>query len=202
MIVVGLTGSIAMGKSTVAQMLRELGAPVFDADAAVRELYRGETAAKVEAEFPGVLIDGAVDRERLARYVVNDSAAMKRLEAIVHPAVAERRTRFLDEARRAGARAAILDIPLLFETGGDRRVDVVLVVSAPSDVQRARALDRPGADAERFEGLLARQTPDVDKRRRAHFVIDTSGSLADSRGQAQDFLRAIVGVEKESQTGA
>ncbi len=196
MIVVGLTGSIAMGKSTLAQMLRELGAPVFDADAAVRELYRGETAAKVEAEFPGVLVDGAVDRERLARYVVNDSAAMKRLEAIVHPAVAERRTHFLDEARRAGARAAILDVPLLFETGGDRRVDVVLVVSAPPDVQRARALARPGADAEKFEGLLARQTPDVDKRRRAHFVIDTSGSLADSRRQAQDFLRAVGSIEK------
>jgi dephospho-CoA kinase len=202
MIVVGLTGSIAMGKSTLAQMLRELGAPVFDADAAVRELYRSETAGKVEAVFPGVLVEGAVDRERLARYVVNDAAAMKRLEAIVHPAVGERRTRFLDEARRAGARAAILDIPLLFETGGDRRVDVVLVISAPPDVQRARALERPGADAEKFEGLLARQTPDVDKRRRAHFVIDTSGSLADSRRQARDFLRAIVGIEKGSQTVA
>jgi dephospho-CoA kinase len=202
MIVVGLTGSIAMGKSTLAQMLRELGAPVFDADAAVRELYRGETAGKVEAEFPGVLIDGAVDRERLARYVVNDSAAIKRLEAIVHPAVGARRTRFLEEARRAGARAVILDIPLLFETGGEGRVDVVLVVSAPPDVQRARALERPGADAETFEGLLARQIPDVDKRRRAHFVIDTGGSLADSRRQAQDFLRAIVGIEKGSQTVA
>ena len=202
MIVVGLTGSIAMGKSTLAQMLRELGAPVFDADAAVHELYRDATAAKVEAEFPGVLVDGAVDRERLARYVVNDSAAMKRLEAIVHPAVGERRTRFLDEARRAGARAAILDVPLLFETGGDRRVDVVLVVSARPDIQRARALERPGADAERFAGLLARQIPDVEKRRRAHFVIDTSGSLADSRRQAQDFLRAIVGIEKGSQTVA
>jgi dephospho-CoA kinase len=171
-------------------------------DAAVRELYRGEMAGKVEAEFPGVLVEGAVDRERLARYVVNDAAAMKRLEAIVHPAVGERRARFLDEARRAGARAAILDIPLLFETGGDRRVDVVLVVSAPPEVQRVRALERPGADAERFEGLLARQIPDVDKRRRAHFVIDTSGSLADSRRQARDFLRAIVGVEKGSQTVA
>jgi dephospho-CoA kinase len=202
MIVVGLTGSIAMGKSTLAQMLRELGAPVFDADAAVRELYRGETGTKVEAEFPGVLVDGAVDRERLARYVVNDSAAMKRLEAIVHPAVAERRTRFLEEARRAGARAAILDVPLLFETGGDRRVDVVLVVSAPPDLQRARALERPGADLEKFEGLLARQTPDVDKRRRAHFVIDTSGTLADSRRQAQDFLRAVVGIEKENSSVA
>jgi dephospho-CoA kinase len=202
MIVVGLTGSIAMGKSTLAQMLRELGAPVFDADEAVRELYRGETAGKVEAEFPGVLVEGAVDRGRLARYVVNDAAAIKRLEAIVHPAVGKRRTRFLDEARRVGARAAILDIPLLFETGGDRRVDVVLVVSAPPDVQRARALARPGADAEKFEGLLARQIPDVDKRRRAHFVIDTSGSLADSHRQAQDFLRAIVGIEKGSQTVA
>ncbi len=195
MIVVGLTGSIAMGKSTLAAIFRELGVPVFDADAAVHDLYRGDGARAVEAAFPGVLVDGAVDRERLAARVVGDPEAMKRLEAIVHPAVAERRTRFLDEARRAGARAAILDVPLLFETGGEALVDVVVVVSARPEVQRARALGRPGADAERFEGLLKRQTPDVDKRRRAHFVIDTSGSLEDSRRQAEDFLRAIVGCE-------
>jgi len=195
MIVVGLTGSIAMGKSTLAQIFRDLGAPVFDADAAVREIYRGETAAEVEAAFPGVIVNGAVDRERLSRFVVNDAVALKRLEQIVHPAVAERRARFLDAARIGGARAAVLDVPLLFETGSDRAVDIVVVVSAGPDVQRERALARPGADPERFESLLARQTPDVDKRRRAHFVIDTGGSLADSRRQALDFLRAIVGLE-------
>ncbi len=195
MIVVGLTGSIAMGKSTLAAMFRALGAPVFDADAAVREFYSSEGARAVEAAFPGVLADGAVNREKLASRVVGDAAALKRLEAIVHPAVAELRERFLDEARRAGARAAVLDVPLLFETGGDARVDVVAVVSARSEAQRARALARPGADPERFDALLRRQMPDVEKRRRAHFIIDTSGSLDDSRRQAEDFLRAIVGCE-------
>jgi len=195
MIVVGLTGSIAMGKSTLAQMFRELGAPVFDADAAVHEIYRGELARAIEAAFPGVVVDGDVDRARLGAAVVGDAAALKRLEAIVHPAVAARRTEFLRNSRLAGARAAILDIPLLFETGGERFVDVVVTVSAGQALQRVRALARPGANPERFEALLARQMPDVEKRRRAHFVIDTSGSLADSRRQAEDFLRAVVGVE-------
>jgi dephospho-CoA kinase len=202
MIVVGLTGSIAMGKSTLAQMFRELGAPVFDADAAVREIYSGETAAKVGAAFPGVVVEGAVDRERLGRFVVGDVDAMKRLEGIVHPAVAVVRARFVDHVRRTGVRVAILDIPLLLETAGDRDVDVVVVVSARPDVQRTRALRRPGATAERFDALLARQTPDVEKRRRAHFVIDTSGSLADSRRQAQDFFRAIVGLEGKGANSA
>jgi dephospho-CoA kinase len=195
MVVVGLTGSIAMGKSALTAIFRALGAPVFDADAEVHAFYRGDGARAVEAAFPGVLVDGAVHRAKLAARVVGDPDAMRRLEAIAHPAVAERRTRFLDGARRAGARAAILDVPLLFETGGEAYVDVVVVVSARAEVQRARALARPGADAERFEALLKRQTPDVEKRRRAHFVIDTSGSLDDSRRQAEDFLRAIVGCE-------
>jgi dephospho-CoA kinase len=195
-IVVGLTGSIAMGKSTLAKMFRDLGVPVFDADAAVRELYRGETAQRIETEFPGVLADGAVDREKLSRYVVNDAVAMRRLEAIVHPAVGETRVAFLEDARRAGRRVAILDVPLLFETGGDRKVDVVVVVSAKPEVQRRRALERAGADAQKFEALLARQTPDVEKRQKAHFVIDTSGSLTDSYRQAQTFLRALGGIEK------
>jgi dephospho-CoA kinase len=195
MIVVGLTGSIAMGKSTLAATFRDLGAPVFDADAAVHEIYRGETARPIEAAFPGVMAAGAVDRAKLAVRVVNDPVAMKRLEAIVHPAVGQLRAQFLAEARRRGARAAVLDIPLLFETGGDAQVDVVVVVSAPAHVQRARALSRVGPDLSRFEALLARQTPDVEKRRRAHFVIDTGGSLEDSRRQAEDFLRAIAGCE-------
>jgi len=196
MILVGLTGSIAMGKSTVAAMFRALGAPVFDADAAVHDIYRGEEARLVEAAFPGVVVDGVVDRARLAAKVVGDAQAMKRLEAIVHPAVGARRARFLDEARLAGARAAILDIPLLFETQGEGKVDIVVVVSAPPEIQRERALRRPGADAARFEALLKRQTPDVEKRRRAHFVIDTGGSMEDSRRQAEDFLRAIAACER------
>ena len=195
MIVVGLTGSIAMGKSTLAAIFRELGAPVFDADAAVHEIYRGAAAGEVEASFPGVTVGGKVDRERLSKYVVGDVAAMKRLEAIVHPEVAALRAKFLETARRAGVRVVLLDIPLLFETGGDGKVDVVVTVSARPEIQRARALSRPGASAERFDALLARQTPDVDKRRRAHFIIDTSGSLADSRRQAEDFLRALIGAE-------
>jgi dephospho-CoA kinase len=202
MIVVGLTGSIAMGKSTLAQMLRELGAPVFDADAAVRELYRGETGTKVEAEFPGVLVDGAVDRERLARYVVNDSAAMKRLEAIVHPAVAERRTRFLEEARRAGARAAILDVPLLFETGGERHCDVVVVVSAPPDIQRRRAFERPGMTEGKFAALVGKQVPDAEKRRRADFIVDSSQSFDHARAQVRDILRAIAKMRESRDDSA
>ena len=194
MVVLGLTGSIAMGKSTLAAMFRALGVPVFDADAAVHEIYRGEAARAVEAAFPGVLADGVVDRAKLSARVVGDPAALKRLEAIVHPAVGALRAKFLEEARSRGARVAILDVPLLFETGGDRSVDAVVVVSAPAHVQRARALSRPDADPARFEALLARQTPDVEKRRRAHFVIDTGGSLADSRRQAEDVLRALAGA--------
>ena len=195
MIVVGLTGSIAMGKSTLASMFREFGAPVFDADAAVHEIYRGPVASEVEVAFPGVRIDGRVDRERLSKYVVDDAIAMKRLEAIVHLAVASLRRDFLEKARQSGARVAVLDVPLLFETGGDRIVNVVLTVTARPEVQRARALARPGSSAEKFEALLARQRSDVEKRRRAHFVIDTSGSFANSRRQVEDFMRALVGAE-------
>ena len=195
MVVLGLTGSIAMGKSTLAAMFRALGVPVFDADAAVHAVYRGETAARVEAAFPGVLVQGAVDRNRLAARVVNDPSAMKQLEAIVHPAVGQLRATFLQDARAGGRRIVIVDVPLLFETGGETRVDVVVVVSARPEIQRARALSRPGVDADRFEALLARQMPDVEKRRRAHFVIDTTGSLDESRRQAEDALRALAGTE-------
>jgi dephospho-CoA kinase len=194
MIVVGLTGSIAMGKSTLAGMFRALGVPVFDADAAVHEIYRGDAARAVESAFPGVVENGVVNRVALGARVAGDPAALKRLESIVHPAVAAMRARFLDEARAKGARLAIVDVPLLFETGGDRHVDAVVVVSAAPEVQRARALSRANADPARFEALLARQTPDVEKRRRAHFVIDTGGSLADSRRQAEDVLRALAGA--------
>jgi dephospho-CoA kinase len=193
-IVAGLTGSIAMGKSTVARMLAELGCPVFDADAAVRDFYRAEGAALVEAAFPGVVVEGVVDRERLAARALGDADAMARLEGIAHPAVAGRRARFLETARREGRRVVFLDIPLLFETKGQASVDIVVVVSASARVQRERALARPGASAAKFEAVQKRQMPDAEKRRRAHYVIDTNAPLDDSRAQAEALARAIVGM--------
>ncbi len=195
MIVAGLTGSIAMGKSTAARMFAELGAPVFDADAAVRAYYAGEGAARIEAAFPGVVVDGVVDRERLSRVVLNDSAALARLEALVHPAVAAMRLDFLERARAEGRRIVVVDVPLLFETGAEATVDCVVVVSAPAAAQRARALARPGMTAEKLDAILARQTPDADKRRRAHFVVDTGGSLESTRAQIAQLLRAAAGLE-------
>jgi len=194
MIIAGLTGSIAMGKSTVADMFAALGCPVFDADAAVRDYYRTEGVGVMEAAFPGVVVDGVVSRERLAALALGHADAMKRLETIVHPAVAGRRRRFLDQARANGRRVAFLDVPLLFETGGDRSVDVVVVVSARPETQRLRALARDGMTPAKFDALLSRQTPDAEKRRRAHFVIDTNGSIDESRAQAASFVRAIVGM--------
>ena len=192
MLIAGLTGSIAMGKSTIATMLNELGFPVFDADAAVRDYYAAEGAQVIEATFPGVVVDGVVDRERLGARVLSDDAAIRRLEAIVHPAVGERRAKFLEAARASGRRMAVLDIPLLFETGGEKRVDLVIVVSAKPEQQRARALARPGMTEDKFEAILARQTPDDEKRRRAQVVIDTSGTLEDSRAQVERLARALA----------
>ncbi|MEZ6022757.1 MAG: dephospho-CoA kinase [Hyphomonadaceae bacterium] len=193
MILVGLTGSIGMGKSTVGQMFAEEGAPLFDADAAVHALYAkgGAAVAPVEAAFPGVMRDGAIDRAELSKRVVGDADAMKRLEAIVHPLVAQTRVDFLAEAAADGADVVVLDIPLLFEGGGRGALDKVVVVSAPAAVQRARVLARPGMTAEKFEALLARQTPDAEKRAQADFVIDTSGSLDDSRAQVRAVLDAL-----------
>jgi dephospho-CoA kinase len=193
-IVAGLTGSIAMGKSTVARMFADLGCPVFDADAAVHEFYAGEGAALVESAFPGVVMDGAVSRERLAARVLGGGDAMPRLEAIVHPAVALRRGQFLDQACRTGRRVAFCDIPLLFETGGEKAFDLVVMVSARPKVQRARALARAGTTSAKFEAVSARQMPDAEKRRRAHFVIDTNGSLDESRAQVVSLVRAITAL--------
>jgi dephospho-CoA kinase len=190
-IVAGLTGSIAMGKSTAARMFAELGCPVFDADSAVHDFYQTEGAALVESVFPGVVVDGLVDRERLATRVLDEYDAISRLETIVHPAVALRRARFLEQARGLGRRAAFCDIPLLFETGGDRAFDLVVVVSARPEIQRARALARQGATRAKFEAIMLRQMSDIEKRRRAHFVIDTNGPLDESRAQAESFVRAI-----------
>jgi dephospho-CoA kinase len=192
MILAGLTGSIAMGKSTVAAMFAALGAPVFDADEAVRAYYAGEGAAAVEAVFPGVVADGTVDRERLANVALGDPAALERLEALVHPAVADARTRFVEQAGAKGRRLAIVDIPLLFETGADSAVDLVVVVSAPAAVQRARVLRREGMHAAKLDAIMKRQMSDSDKRRLAHFVIDTGGSLERTRAQVRQFMRAIA----------
>jgi dephospho-CoA kinase len=194
MIVAGLTGSIAMGKSTVAAMFAALGAPVFDADAAVRLFYAGRGKETVEAMFPGVLVNGSIDRDRLAQLVLTDPKALNRLEGLVHPAVADAEARFIERAAAEGRRLTIVDVPLLFETGGESRVDLVVVVSAPESVQRARALQRDGMSDAKLDAMLSRQMSDVEKRRRAHFVIDTAGRLEQTRTQVSQFMRAVAGL--------
>ena len=192
MIIIGLTGSIGMGKSTVAKMFAEEGAPAFDSDDSVHELYApgGGAVGPVGAAFPAVVRDGAIDRIALSAQVVDNSEALKRLEAIVHPLVRRAQTRFLAEQRDAGTDVVVLDIPLLFESNA-ALVDKIVVVSAPADVQRERVLARPGMTPEKFESLLARQTPDAEKRARADFVIDTSGPFESTRTQVRAVLDAL-----------
>lgn len=196
MIVAGLTGSIAMGKSTVSAMFAELGVPTFDADEAVRTFYAGDGAEAIEAAFPGVAVSGQVDRERLGARVLGDKEALKRLEGLVHPAVAEARNRFLERAAAAGRRLVIVDVPLLFETGGEANVDLVVVVSAPESVQRERALGRTGMTEAKLEAILSRQTSDAEKRRRAHFVIDTRGRLELTRAVVAQFMRSTAAMAR------
>lgn len=193
MIILGLTGSIGMGKSTVGKMFAEEGAPVFDSDAAVHTLYAagGAAVAPVEAAFPGVARNGAIDRTALSARVVGNGEAIGRLEAIVHPLVRQAQAEFLQSNRDAGMPVVVLDIPLLFEGGGVKLVDKIVVVSAPAEMQRARVLARPGMTAEKFEAILARQTPDAEKRARADFVIDTSGAFEDTRAQVRAVLDAL-----------
>ncbi|HWX49409.1 MAG TPA: dephospho-CoA kinase [Roseomonas sp.] len=188
--VLGLTGGIGMGKSTASNTFRRLGVPVFDADAAVHRLQGrgGRAVAPIAAAFPGTVREGAVDREALRRAVLGDPAALNRLESIVHPLVRAEEQRFLGRARRAGRRIVVLDIPLLFETGGESRCDAVVVVSAPAAVQRARVLTRRGMTPERLAAILARQTPDSEKRKRADFVIRTGLS----RAHAQRAIRRLL----------
>ena len=181
MIVIGLTGSIGMGKSTVGTMFADAGVPVHDSDETVHRLYAGKAAPLIEAAFPGIVMDGVVDRQALARSVLGEPAALKRLEAIVHPLVRADADAFLAAQRAAGAPLAVLDIPLLFETGGRDRVDKIVVVSAPEEIQRQRVLARPDMTEEKFEHILARQVPDAEKRRQADFVIDTRGSFDETR---------------------
>jgi dephospho-CoA kinase len=192
MFILGLTGSIGMGKSTTAGFFRAAGVPVHDSDAVVHRLYQGEAVDPVEAEFPGTVVDGKVDRGRLAEKLVGHPQAIKRLEAIVHPLVQASERRFLEEAEARGAKVVLLDIPLLFETGGEARVDAVVVVSAPPEVQRARVLERPGMTAEKLDAILAQQMPDAEKRRRADFVVDTSRSFDAARAQVRAVLAAVA----------
>jgi dephospho-CoA kinase len=189
MVVIGLTGSLGMGKSTTSRFFAEAGIPVFDADETVHRLYAGDAAAPIEVAFPGTTGEQGVDREKLALAVLGNAAALARLEAIVHPLVRQEEQRFLAAARYTGARVAVLDIPLLFETGGDGRVDAVVVVSAPPEVQRARAFERPGMTEEKFRALLAKQMPDEEKRRRADFVVDSSQGYDFARAQVHAILR-------------
>jgi dephospho-CoA kinase len=189
MVVIGLTGSIGMGKSTTSRLFAEAGVPVHDADLAVHRLYVGEAGPIIEAEFPGVSTAEGIDRDKLAKRVLDDPAALRRLEGIVHPLVRREEARFLDEAERAGAAVALLDIPLLFETGSDRRVDAVVVVTAPAEVQRDRVFMRAGMTEEKFRALLAKQLPDAEKRRRADFVVDTSQGFDFARQQVHAILK-------------
>jgi dephospho-CoA kinase len=191
MFILGLTGSLGMGKSTTAKFFAEEGVPVHDADATVHALYDGEAVPFIETSFPGTTESGRVNREKLAKRVLGDARAIAKLEEIVHPLVAQSRDQFLRDAERAGAKVAVLDIPLLYETGGDARCDAVVVVSAPPEVQRSRAFERPGMSEEKFTALLAKQIPDAEKRARADFVVDTSQGLASAQRQVREILAQV-----------
>lgn len=193
MIRLGLTGSIGMGKSATATMFREAGIPVHDSDAAVHRLYAGAAAPLIEAAFPGTVKDGVVDRALLGATVLNNDAAMKKLESIVHPLVTETTLNFLATAEKAGHRLVVLDVPLLFEVGRDRDCDAIVVVSADPSVQRERVLVRPGMTEAKFQAIVARQIPDSEKRRRAHFVIDTGRGFEAARRAVKDVIRTLAG---------
>ena len=192
MLILGLTGSIGMGKSTTAKLFAEAGVPVYDADAAVHQLYEGEAAPLIETAFPGTTAGGKVDRAKLSARVVHDPAAIRRLEEIVHPLLGASRQKFFDEAEAAGAPLVVVDVPLLFETGGEKRVDAVVVVTTSPELQRKRVLARGTMDEEKFNSILARQLPDAEKRKRADFVVDTSHGLDPVRARIRDFLGEAV----------
>ncbi len=195
MIRIGLTGSIGMGKSTVLSMFADLGAAVWDADAAVHRLYGedGAAVAPLADLFPDAIVDGVVDRAALAKIVLGDTQALAKLEAVVHPLVAEDREAFMAAAAQAGAHAVVLDVPLLFENGTEKFFDATVVVSAPADVQRARVLTRPGMSEEKFEAILRLQTPDAEKRQRADYIIDTGLPLEETRAQTAAVYSEILG---------
>jgi dephospho-CoA kinase len=191
MFILGLTGSVGMGKSVTANYFAKEGVPVHDADAAVHRLYEGEAVAPIEAAFPGTTADGKVDRGKLANRVLGDPAALLKLEGIVHPLVRREAERFLAAAEKNGADIAVLDIPLLFETGGEKRCDAVVVVSAPPEVQRERVMARPGMTAENFAAILAKQMPDAEKRANADFIVDSSKGFEAAQAQVRGILAAI-----------
>jgi len=188
MIILGLTGSIGMGKSTTAKLFAEAGVPVYDADATVHMIYEGEAAPAIEAAFPGTTANGKVDRAKLSAQVVHDAAAMKRLEQIVHPMLRAYHQKFLEDAERSGAPVAVVDVPLLFETGGEKRVDAVVVVTTSPELQRQRILSRDNMTGEKLDAILARQLPDAEKRKRADFIVDTSHGLDPVRARIRDIL--------------
>ena len=192
MIVLGLTGSIGMGKSTTARLFAEAGVPVYDADATVHKIYQGEAAPAIEAAFPGTTVNGKVDRARLSAKVVHDPAAIRQLEQIVHPMLRTYHQKFLDDAERSGAPVAVVDVPLLFETGSETRVDAVVVVTTSPENQRERILARGTMANEALDALLARQMPDAEKRKRADFVVDTSHGLDPVRARIRDILAEAV----------
>jgi dephospho-CoA kinase len=192
MLILGLTGSIGMGKSTTAKLFAEAGVPVYDADAAVHKIYEGEAAPAIEAAFPGTTVDGKVDRAKLSASVLHKPAAIKQLEQIVHPMLGASRQKFLDDAERSGAPVVVMDIPLLFETGGEKRVDAVVVVSTGPVAQRERILARGTMTNEALDAILARQLPDAEKRKRADFVVDTSHGLDPVRARIRDILAEVV----------
>ena len=190
--ILGLTGSIGMGKSTTAKLFAEAGVPVYDVDATVHRLYEGEAAPLIEAAFPGTTVNGKVDRPPLSARVVHDAAAMKRLEGIVHPLLGASRQKFFEDAERSGAPVAVVDVPLLYETGGEKRVDAVVVVTTSPENQRGRILARGTMTHEALDAILARQLPDAEKRKRADFVVDTSHGLDPVRVQIRDILEQVV----------
>jgi len=192
MIILGLTGSIGMGKSTTAKLFAEAGVPVYDADAAVHKIYEGEAAPAVEAAFPGTTVGGKVDRNKLSARVVHDPEAIRRLEQIVHPMLGGSRQKFFEDAERSGAPVAVVDVPLLYETGGEKRVDAVVVVTTTPEIQRERILARDNMTSEKLDAILARQLPDAEKRKRADFVVDTSDGLDPVRARIRDILEQAV----------
>jgi len=197
MFILGLTGSIGMGKTTTARLFAEEGVPVHDSDAAVHRLYEGDAVAAIEQAFPGTTAAGKVDRQKLGAKVVNDAAALKRLEGIVHPLVRQSETKFLEAARARGESIVVLDIPLLYETGGEKRVDAVVVVTAPAEIQRKRVLERPGMTPDKFAVLLEKQVPDAQKRVRADFIVDSGHGVEPAREQVRQILREVATLPKK-----
>ena len=197
MLLLGLTGSIGTGKSTTAKMFAAQGIPVNDADQVVHELYAGEAVPLIEAAFPGTTADGKVDRALLARQLIDNPEGFKRLEAIVHPLVRQKEVAFLEQKRAKGTPAVLLDIPLLYETGGEKRLDKVIVVTCSPETQAERVLARPGMTEEKFKSILARQVPDAEKRQRADFIVDTEQGMEAARAQVRDILTKLGLETKE-----